>query len=141
MTLLARRAYAASVIWSALAHRGEGLGARRVAAAVGVPVRTVRDWLARMGGRLRGAWDHFTQVAVRVGVDLRLPQSLGCPWRDFLAAVGVATLAVRSRFGLVGMAGMVTGCQVAVAASGGRLLAPGWPEPGRQHEFPPTGQV
>lgn len=54
VTLLARRGYAAWLVWSALVHRGRGLGHRRVAAAVGVPVTTVRDWLRRMGGRLGG---------------------------------------------------------------------------------------
>lgn len=134
VTLLVRRGYAASLVWSALVRRGRGLGHRRVAAAVGVPVTTVRDWLRRMGGRLGPARSHFTRVALMVGIDVRVPESLGCPWRDFLAAVGLATAAVGSRFGRVGYAGVVTAVGVVVALSGGRLLAPGWPPGWAQHE-------
>jgi hypothetical protein len=47
-----------------------------------------------------------------------------------LAAVETATAAIRFRFGAVGLLGAVTPGAVAVAASGGRLLAPGWPPAG-----------
>ena len=49
----------------------------------------------------------------------------GCAWRDVLAAVATATAAIRFRFGAAGLLGAVTPARVAVAASGGRLLAPG----------------
>jgi hypothetical protein len=41
-----------------------------------------------------------------------------------LAAVETASTAVTFRFGAVGLLGAVTPARVAVAASGGRLLAP-----------------
>jgi hypothetical protein len=47
-----------------------------------------------------------------------------------LVAVDTATTAIRFRFGAVGLLGAVTAGAVAVAASGGRLLAPGWPTAG-----------
>src|SRR5271157_3003958 len=53
--------------------------------------------------------------------------SCGWPWRDVLAAVATATAAIRFRFGPAGLLGTVTPERVVVAASGGRLLAPGWP--------------
>ncbi|GFG49657.1 hypothetical protein [Mycolicibacterium agri] len=51
------------------------------------------------------------------------------PWRDALAAVATATAAIRFRFGAAGLFGAVMPDRVAVAASGGRLLAPEWPPP------------
>ena len=59
------------------------------------------------------------------GVDVRIPDGTGCAWRDVLAAVATATAAIRFRFGAAGLLGAVTPERVAVAASGGRLLAPG----------------
>jgi hypothetical protein len=66
-------------------------------------------------------------MAVIAGVDVAIPDGSGCAWRDALAAVEAATAAIRFRFGAVGLLGAVTPPHVAVAASGGRLLAPGWP--------------
>jgi hypothetical protein len=60
-------------------------------------------------------------------VDVRIPDESGCPWWDALAAVEAATAAITSRFGAAGLLGVVTPVRVAVAASSGRLLAPGWP--------------
>ena len=71
------------------------------------------------------AW--FLGVAVTAGVDVRIPDGSGCGWRDTRAAVEAATAAITTRFGAVGLLGAVTPGPVAVAASGGRLLAPGWP--------------
>jgi hypothetical protein len=73
---------------------------------------------------------HLLGVAQRAGVDLAVPEALGCPWRDLLAALGAATVALTGRFGPVGVLGPVTAWQVAAACSSGRLLAPGWPSPG-----------
>lgn len=68
----------------------------------------------------------WLQVAVRAGVDVQVPDALGCVWRDALAALELAGAAVRGRFGPVGVLGAVTDWQVAAASTGGRLLAPGW---------------
>jgi hypothetical protein len=43
--MLARRAYAAPVIWSALAAHARGTGYRRIALRLRLPATTIRDWL------------------------------------------------------------------------------------------------
>jgi hypothetical protein len=139
VTLLLRRAYAAEVIGAAIEARGGGVGHRPAGQRLGVPASTVRGWLRRLGGRLEPVRVVLVQVAIRAGVDVTVPAARGCPWRDLLAALETATVALRSRFGPVGVLGPVTAWQVAVACSGGRLLAPGWSPAGEQHEFPLTG--
>jgi hypothetical protein len=129
VTVLLRRAYAAERIWAALSGRADGLGHRRIAAAIRVPAATVRGWLRRAADRLEAVWNWFLGIAVTVGVDVRIPDGSGCPWRDVLAAVATATTAVRFRFGGAGLLGAVTPDRVAVAGSGGLLLAPGWLSP------------
>jgi hypothetical protein len=126
VTVLLRRAYAAEQVWAALRARADGLGHRRVAAVIRVPAATVRGWLRRAAGRLEAVRNWFLGIAVTVGVDVVIPDEAGCPWRDALAAVQTATTAIRFRFGAAGLLGVVTPGAVAVAASGGRLLAPGW---------------
>ena len=108
--------------------RAEGLGHRRIAASLAVPVATVRGWLRRAAKRLAVIRSWFLQVAVIAGVDVRIPDGSGCPWRDALAAVAAASAAIRLRFGVLGLLGVVTPDRVAVAASSGRLLALSWPE-------------
>lgn len=135
VTVLARRGYAAAVVWAALVARARGVGHRRVAEPLGVPDTTVRGWLRRMAARLDPARVWFTRAAVTVGVDVAVPGELGCAWADFLAAVGAAVAAVRWRFGDTGLLGAVTAAQVVVAMSGGALLAPGWLGALVQHEF------
>ena len=130
VTVLLRRAYAAEVVGAALSARAAGRGHRGVGVELGVPAATVRGWLRVMAGRLDATRTRLLQVAHRAGVDITVPEALGCPWRDLLAALGAATAAVTGRFGLVGVLGAVTAWQVAVACSSGRLLAPGWPGPG-----------
>ena len=127
VTVLLRRAYAGEVIGAALLARAAGRGHRWIGAALLVPAATVRGWLRVMAGRLDAARVHLLQVAYRAGVDITVPEGLGCPWRDLLAALGAASVAVTGRFGPVGVLGPVTAWQVAVACSAGRLLAPGWP--------------
>lgn len=134
LTLLLRRGWSAATVWAAVVARGCGAGFRPAAAAVGAPATTVRGWLRRLGGRLAAVREAFTAIGVAFGVDARPPDGLGCPWRDLLAAVGMAVSAVRGRFGGAGLLGAVTAGQVAVAGSGGRLLAPGWPPRRPQHD-------
>jgi hypothetical protein len=129
VTVLLRRAYAAERIWAALTARADGSGHRRIGADPGVPAATVRGWLRRAAQRLEQMRVWFLTVAVAAGVDVRIPDTSGCGWRDVLAAVATATAAIRFRFGAVGLLGAVTPDRVVVAASGGRLLAPGWSPP------------
>jgi hypothetical protein len=133
VTVLLRRGYAAEVIGAALAARARGSGHGPIGKALGVPAATVRGWLRVMSARLEPVRTVLLQVAARAGVDWAVPKGQGCPWRDLLAALAAASEAVTGRFGRFGVLGPVTGWQVAVACSGGRLLAPGWPsgQPGR----------
>ena len=127
VTVLLRRGYAAEVIGAALAARARGLGHRPIGALLAVPAATVRGWLRRMGARIDLVRGSLLQVAARAGVDWSVPKAQGCSWRDLLAALAAASEAVTGRFDRVGVLGPVTRWQVAVACSGGRLLAPGWP--------------
>jgi hypothetical protein len=129
VTVLVRRAYAAERIWTALTARADGVGHRRIGAGLGVPAATVRGWLRRAAERLEAMRSWFLGLAVTAGVDVTIPDGSGCPWRDALAAVTTATTAIWFRFGSDGLLGAVTADRVAVAASSGRLLAPGWPSP------------
>ena len=129
VTVLLRRAHAAERIWAALAARAEGAGHRRIAASLAIPATTVRGWLRRAGSRLEAIRVWFLGVAVAAGVDVVIPDETGCAWRDALAAVATATAAIRFRFGAARLSGAVTPDRVVVAASSGRLLAPGWSPP------------
>jgi hypothetical protein len=127
VTMLARRGYGVEVIGAALLARANGGGHRSIAERLGVPAATVRGWLRVMAARLEPVRLFLLRLARRAGVDQRLPETLGSPWRDLLAALGAAMSAVTGRFGPVGVLGPVTAWQVAAACSTGRLLAPGWP--------------
>lgn len=127
VTVLLRRAYAADVVGAAVSARAGGRGHRRIGVELGVPAATVRGWLRVTAARLDAVRVRLWQVAHRAGVDIVVPEALGCRWRDLLAALVAATAAVTGRFGPVGVLGPVTAWQVAVACSAGRLLAPGWP--------------
>jgi hypothetical protein len=132
--------YSAEVIMSALvAKAASGAGWRRVAAAVGVPEVTVRGWLRCFAARAEAVRVFFTRAGLATGIDLVPAGPAGSGFADAVAAVGLAVTAVRQRFAAGGPppsgqgpdgagAGVVAGWQVASAASGGRLLAPGWPE-------------
>lgn len=127
VTVLLRRAYGVEVIGAALTARAAGLGFRPIGTRLGVPEATVRGWLRVMAGRLESTRATWLAVARRVGIDVVVPDGLGCRWRDALAALGAAATAVTSRFGPLGVLGPVTAWQVAAACSTGRLLAPGRP--------------
>lgn len=129
---LLRRMYSAQVIMSALiAKAASGAGWRRVAAEVGVPGSTVRGWLRRFAGRAEVVRVFFTRAGVATGIDVAPPGPAGSLIGDALAAVGLLVTAARQRFAAVvagvAVAGEASSWQVASAASGGRLLSPGWP--------------
>jgi hypothetical protein len=138
VTVLARRADAVEVIGEAVVAHAGGQGHRRIGLALGAPDTTVRGWLRVLTKRLEPARLLLWQVAARAGVDLSVPSALGSPWRDLLAALGAAMVAVTGRFGPVGVLGPVTAWQVAAACSVGC-----WPRAGRrstarwsQHQLP-----
>lgn len=136
VVLLLRRADTAAVIGSALAAKAAGTGAGRIAVALGRPVETVRGWLRRFAGRAEAVRVVFTVWLRALDPDPVMPGPAGSLWADAVTAILAAAGAVVGRFRL----GTVTGWEVAVAVSGGRLLAPGWPGGDDQHESPlPSG--
>ncbi|MBX7435515.1 helix-turn-helix domain-containing protein, partial [Mycobacterium sp. Y57] len=90
VTVLLRRAYAADQIWMSLSSRAAGVGHRRIAAWLQVPPATVRGWLRRAAGRLESMRSWFLTVAVRIGIDVAIPDGSGCGWGDVVAAVSAA---------------------------------------------------
>jgi len=123
VALLLRRADAAVVIGSALAAKALGAGWRRIAALLERPAQTVRGWLRRFAERVEAVRELFTVWLRALAVDPVMPGPAGSRWADALAAVEAAAVAAAGRFGIP----VVSLWELAVAVSGGRLLAPGWP--------------
>jgi hypothetical protein len=121
---LLRRVDLAEVIGAALAAKAAGAGARSIAAVWGRPADTVRGWLRRFGSRAGLVRVFFTRLLVEVGVDPVPPAAALSGFADAVAAVAGAWVAAASRWPGIGE---VPSWRLAVAASGGRLLAPGWP--------------
>jgi hypothetical protein len=121
---LLRRVDLAGVIGAALVAKAAGAGARPIAAACGRPVDTVRGWLRRFSGRAGQVRAFFTGMLVEVGVDPVPPAPASSLFADAVAAVAGASVAGVSRWPDIGE---VPPWWLACAASGGRLLAPGWP--------------
>ena len=121
---LLRRVDLAEVIGAALVAKAAGAGARPIAAAWGRPVDTVRGWLRRFGSRAGRVRAFFMRMLVAVGVDPVPPAAAPSGFADAVAAVAGASVAAVSRWPGIGE---VPWWWLACAASGGRLLAPGWP--------------
>ena len=121
---LLRRADLVEVIGSALSAKAAGAGARTIAAGLGRPVETVRDWLRRFATRAEVLRVWFTVLQVDIGVDPVPPAATGTAFADAVAAVLGAVVAARSRWSRIGE---VSPWWWACAASAGRLLAPSWP--------------
>ena len=122
--VLLRRVDLAEVIGAALAAKAAGAGARSIAAAWGRPADTVRGWLRRFGSRTGQVRAFFIRLLVDVGVDPVPPAQAPSGFADAVAAVAGAAVAVASRWPGIGEVPL---WWLACAASGGRLLAPGWP--------------
>lgn len=122
--LLARRADAAEVIGAALTAAASGAGWRTVAAGLRRPGETVRGWLRVFRSRAESVRMFFTTLLVAVGVDPVVPAAAGCGFADAVSSVLGAAVAAGSRWSsVVGLSPW----RMASAASGGLLLAPGWP--------------
>jgi hypothetical protein len=125
---LSRRADAGAVIGAALEAAAGGAGFRKAAQMLGRPASTVRGWLRRFAGRAELVREFFTVLLARTSPDPVMPAGAGSAVAAAVAAVAGAAAAVAQRWPGVGEVPVWT---AASAASGGRLLAPGWLPAGR----------
>ena len=113
---LLRRQYGVAVIGAALEARAR-CGYRRIAAELGVPVRTVRRWLRRFSSNAEAIRSLFTRWAFTLDPELAPIAPAGSAFGDALEAIGVAARAWVLRLG-----GRAVWSLVALL-SGGLLLA------------------
>ena len=125
--LLLRRADAGEVIGAALEAAAAGGGHRKIAGALGRPASTVRGWLRRFAGRAQQARAFFTVLLARTAPDPVMPAGAPGLVAAAVSAIAGAAAAVAARWPHIGA---VPVWAAASAASGGRLLAPGWPAAG-----------
>ena len=125
---LSRRADAAGVIGAALEAAAAGCGHRKVAGLLGRPASTVRGWLRRFAGRAEPVRAFFTVLLARTGPDPVMPAGAAGLVAAAVSAIAGAAAAVAARWPRLGE---VPVWSAASAASGGLLLAPGWPGAGR----------
>ena len=123
---LLRRADAAAVIGAALEAAAAGDGHRKIAGLAGRAASTVRGWLRRFAGRAEAVRVFFTVLLARTAPDPVMPAGPGGLVAAAVSAIAGAAGAVAARWPLLGVVPVW-----ASAASGGRLLAPGWPGAGR----------
>jgi Homeodomain-like domain len=126
--LLLRRADAGEVIGAALEAAAAGGGHRKIAGLLGRPASTVRGWLRRFSGRAEPVRAFFTVLLARTAPDPVMPAGAAGAVAAAVSAIAGAAAAVAARWPQVGE---VPVWAAASAASGGRLLAPGWPAAGR----------
>jgi hypothetical protein len=131
VTALLRRADTAAVIVSALAAKATSrAGFRRIATDLARPTETVRGWLRRFAERAEAVRSVFTVWLRGIDPDPVMPDAAGGGFADAVTVIGALAAAIGRRFVLPG----VSLAEAAVAVSGGRLLAPGWPGEWVQHE-------
>ena len=124
---LSRRADAGAVIGAALEAAAAGAGFRKAAQMLGRPASTVRGWLRRFAGRTELVREFFTVLLARTSPDPVMPAGTPSVVAAAVSAVAGAAAAVAQRWPAVGQ---VPVWAAASAASGGLLLAPGWPPAG-----------
>jgi hypothetical protein len=124
---LLRRADEAAVIGAALAAAAGGAGHRLAARLLGRAASTVRGWLRRFAGRAEAVRVFFTVLLAGTAPDPVMPAGTAGGVAAAVSAVAGAAAAVAARWPRVGE---VPVWAAASAASGGRLLAPGWPPAG-----------
>jgi len=125
---LSRRADEGAVIGSALQAAAAGAGHRTIAAGLGRPASTVRGWLRRFAARAEAVRAFFTVLLARTSPDPVMPAGAAGPVAAAVSAIAGAAVAVAQRWPQLGTVPVWT---AASAASGGLLIAPGWPGAGR----------
>ena len=121
---LLRRADAAAVIGAALETGAAGDGHRKIAGLVSRQASTVRGWLRRFAGRAEAVRVFFTVLLARTGPGSGDAAGAAGPVAAAVSAIAGAAVAVAARWPQLGE---VPVWVAASAASGGLLLAPGWP--------------
>jgi len=124
---LLRRADAAAVIGAALESAASGDAHRKIAGQLGRAASTVRGWLRRFAGRAEEVRVFFTVLLTRTGPDPVMPAGAAGLAAAAVSAIAGAAAAVAARWPRIGE---VPVWAAASAASGGLLLAPGWPAAG-----------
>ncbi len=114
---LLRRRDEVEVIGSALAAKARGLGHRRAASMLGLPVSTVRGWLRRFALNAESIRVWFTVLAHDLDPLLAPVTPTGTPVGDAVEAIAVAARAASLRLA------PVAPWSFASAASNGRLLS------------------
>jgi len=125
---LSRRADEGAVIGAALQAAAAGGGHRTIAEFLGRPASTVRGWLRRFAARAEAVRAFFTVLLARTSPDPVMPAAASGLVAAAVSAIAGAAAAVAQRWPQVGT---VPVWAAASAASGGLLLAPGWPAAGR----------
>jgi transposase-like protein len=119
-----RRADEAALIGAALVAKASGLGQRAVAASVGRPLETVRNWLVRFARHAEVLARHFLAWALALEPRLHEVASFGSAFADAVEAVALAARAASLAFGpkpVWSWASRMT--------SGGLLANTTWPYP------------
>jgi hypothetical protein len=98
--VLPRRADTARVVGVGLEIAAAGLGHRRFAPVLGLPVDTVRDWVRRFAARAEAVRSLFTRVLVAVAEDPVLPPLGQSQVTDAVAAVVAAAPALQAGGGI-----------------------------------------
>ena len=107
-----------------------GPDSHRIDRQIRIEIHTDRSLEVSMGSRYSGepaalVRGFFMALVVKVGVDPVPPAQASSLFADAVAAVAGASVAAVSRWPGIGE---VPPWWLACAASGGRLLAPGWPQ-------------
>jgi hypothetical protein len=118
---LLRRGSEATLIWAALAMRAAGRKLAAIAAALVLPVWTVRDWVARFAGRAEAVRSAFMRLLPTLDPHAPAVEPTGSVVADALAAIGAAARAAGVFRSAVGA---VSPCELAAHLSRGLLLAP-----------------
>jgi hypothetical protein len=119
--MLGRRLDEVEVIGAALVARAGGAGCRRIGAAAGRPMSTVRGWLMRLEQNARPLRAAFTGLVHRLEVSPPVLTAGRGEAAEAVAAMGEAAAAARRLLGTSMRA--LSPWQVVAAVSHGRLLA------------------
>ena len=123
-SMLRRRQYGVEVIWAGLLAAARQVPWNRIAADLGVPYTTVRDWLRRFTRRADRVHAWLGGLVPRLVDDAVWPAGTASAAGDALAVLGALHQQMPGRWPLV--AGLSPG-QLAARLSRCGLLAPSWP--------------